>query len=216
MKLLTVGDSFTYGEELEDLNNSWPHLLGQKIGYDVLNLGARGSGNTQMIRNVVEQVILDKPDLIVVAWTSAGRIEFSDEDGVYDTWPGYSGRMFFNQQPWREQLVRYVNEHHNDQHLYKQFLINCILLQDFLKLHQIPYVMLQVLPDDYYSNVAKHYNTNLLSKLDLRNYVDGNESGMMEWTYGCAKGPNGHFLEQGHEKVANKIYEHIRHLGWLS
>jgi hypothetical protein len=38
----------------------------------------------------------------------------------------------------------------------------------------------------------------------------------MEWTFGSDQGPKGHFLEQGHEIVANKIYEHIRHLSWIS
>jgi hypothetical protein len=38
---------------------------------------------------------------------------------------------------------------------------------------------------------------------------------MMEWTYGSPQGPMGHFLEEGHAIVADKIYEHIRHLGWL-
>jgi hypothetical protein len=38
----------------------------------------------------------------------------------------------------------------------------------------------------------------------------------MEWTYGTPRGPRGHFLEQGHEIVADKIYEYIRHLGWIS
>jgi len=218
MKLVTVGDSFTYGEELADINTAWPYLLGQKIGYDVLNLAAPGTGNTRMVRQVVEQVSNHRPDMVLVAWTSAGRIEFADEAGTYDTWPGYTGRAFFKEQPWREQLVRFINEHHNVQYLYRQFLIDCILVQDFLKLHQVPYVMTQVLPDDYYSKSALRYNTDLLNKLDTKFFVDNNNSGMVQWTHfaGAPNGPNGHFLEQGHEIVADRIHEHIRHLGWLS
>lgn len=218
MKLVTVGDSFTYGDELQDINQAWPYLLGQKIGYDVLNLAAPGSGNTRMARQVVEQVSTNRPDLVIVAWTSAGRIEFADEEGIYDTWPGYSGRAFFKEQPWRDQLVRYINDHHSVEYLYRQFLINCILVQDFLKLNQVPYVMTQVLPNDYYAKEAMRYNTDLLSKLDTKFFIDSNVTGMVQWAFhgGAPKGPNGHFLEQGHQIVADRIYEHIRYLGWLS
>ena len=54
MKLLTVGDSFTYGEELADISSAWPHLLGDQIGYKVTNLARPGCGNTRMVRQVVE------------------------------------------------------------------------------------------------------------------------------------------------------------------
>ena len=49
MRLLTVGDSFTYGEELSDLNNAWPCLLGKQLGWSVTNLGQPASGNTRMV-----------------------------------------------------------------------------------------------------------------------------------------------------------------------
>jgi hypothetical protein len=39
---------------------------------------------------------------------------------------------------------------------------------------------------------------------------------MMEWTYKTPQGPAGHFLEEGHQKVAEKINEYIRNIGWVS
>jgi hypothetical protein len=56
----------------------------------------------------------------------------------------------------------------------------------------------------------------LVNQIDSIYYLGWPNETMMEWTYGCSKGPGDHFLEQGHEVVANKIYEHIRHLGWIS
>ena len=46
--------------------------------------------------------------------------------------------------------------------------------------------------------------------------MEFNKSGMIEWAEGCKKGPNGHFLEKGHQIVADRIYEHIRNLSWIS
>ena len=36
MKLLAVGDSFTYGEELSDSELAWPQQLANKIGFELL------------------------------------------------------------------------------------------------------------------------------------------------------------------------------------
>jgi hypothetical protein len=39
---------------------------------------------------------------------------------------------------------------------------------------------------------------------------------MMEWTYGAEIGSRGHFLDQGHTMVADKIYNHMQGLGWVN
>ena len=85
MKLLTVGDSFTYGEELADINSAWPFLLGAKLGYEVINLAKPGSGNTRMIRHCIEQV--NDYDAVIIAWSHFARMEFADDLGPYDIWP---------------------------------------------------------------------------------------------------------------------------------
>ena len=52
MRLLTVGDSFTFGEELSDVTDNvtpskfaWPEVLAGKLGWEVDNLAKSGSGN---------------------------------------------------------------------------------------------------------------------------------------------------------------------------
>ena len=57
--------------------------------------------------------------------------------------------------------------------------------------------------------------SDLIDQIDTKSYI-GWPNTMMEMTHGVPKGPGGHFLEQGHEIVADKIYEYIRHLGWIS
>ena len=70
--------------------------------------------------------------------------------------------------------------------------------------------------DAFGNTKARDLNTTLTKKIRFTNYLGWPDQSMMEWTYGVAKGPNGHFLEDGHIIVANKIYEHIRHLNWVS
>ena len=69
--------------------------------------------------------------------------------------------------------------------------------------------------NNYRKNKYKKNNT-VVDQIDPTYYIGWPTTTMMEWTHGCSKGPGGHFLEQGHERVADKIYEHIRNLGWIS
>jgi hypothetical protein len=208
MKLLAVGDSFTYGDELSNLTNAWPYLLGGIIDYEVTNLGIPSGGNTQMIRKVIENY--NDYDLIVVAWTHFARTEFSDSNGTYDIWPGCYNKLFVNNLEYRKKLIEYLTRYHNDQYLYKQYLLNIILLQHFLKQNNKRYIMLDAFSNNRYRNLDSTLT------IDSTNYLGWPNESMMEWTYGCTKGPNGHFLEDGHKRVAEKINEHIRNLSWVS
>ena len=209
MKLLAVGDSFTYGEELSDLNNAWPYLLGNKLGYTVDNFAKPGSGNARMIRHAVEQI--NNYDLIIIAWSHFARTELADENGFYDIWPGCDVFPHKEFSSWRSEVINYYSKHHNDQYLYNQYLINIILIQQYLKFNNKKYIML-----DTFDNNNYRKNNPVVNQIDSTYYVGWPTETMMEWTYKTPQGSNGHFLEQGHEQVADKIYEHIRHLGWIS
>ena len=215
--ILTVGDSFTYGEELADRNHAWPFLLANKLSAEVTNMARPGSGNKRMVRYAMEYVSTGNPlDLVVIGWSSPGRMEFADEDGFFDIWPGYSGNMFLQHQPWRTKLLDYINRHHNDEYLYRQYLLDVILLQSFLKDRSIKYVMCRAVGNEHYHNQYHYKDPKLVPLVNKDYFLGWPNTGMVEWAYGAEQGPGGHFLEAGHEIVADRIYEHIRHLGWIS
>jgi lysophospholipase L1-like esterase len=218
MKLLAVGDSFTYGEELNNLNNAWPFLLGNKLDYEITNLAKPGAGNTKILRNTIENA--DRYDIIVVSWSHFARIELADEHGIYDIWPGNHGNLFKDKLSFRKDILNYINRHHDDVYLYSQQLINIILLQNYLKQNNKKYIMLDSFIECYNPESSREkmrlLMPQLVNQINSTYYLGWPNETMMEWTYGCSKGPGGHFLEQGHELVANKIYEYIRHLGWIS
>ena len=216
--ILTVGDSFTYGEELENRDSAYPYYLAKGLKANVVNLGIPSGGNKQMIRKVMDYVISGEAvDLVVIGWTSPGRMEFADANGVFDIWPGYSGDLFRRDgQEWRLELLNYINMHHDPEYIYQQFLLDVILLQDFLKNRGIKYIMLRVVGNEYYHNTYYNDDAVLTKQIDTQNFLGWPNEGMAEWTNGCKRGPRGHFLEEGHRKVTAKLYEHIRNLGWLS
>ena len=213
MRLLTVGDSFTYGEELSDLTNAWPNLLAKKLECELTNLARPGGGNTRMVRHCVEQV--NTYDFAIIAWSHFARIEMADDIGFYDLWPGCSELPHQQFSPWRGELIKYFSRNFDDDYLYRQYLLNIILIQNFFKANNKRYLMLDTFGNHQTNQRTLNSNKDLLNQIDPLYYIGWPEKSMMEWTYGCAKGLYGHFLDEGHKRVADKVYEHIRNLGWL-
>lgn len=214
MKLVTVGDSFTYGDELEDITLAWPYLLAEKINYSIINLAKPASGNTRMVRYIIENI--NNFDTCIIAWSHYARTEIADQRGMFDIWPGCSSEPHRQQLPWRSKLIDYYTQYHNDDYLYRQYLINIILLQQYLINNNKKYLMLDTFGNHQDARRNLSSNNDLLKQIDSTYYIGWPTTTMMEWTHGCPKGPGGHFLEQGHEIVADKIYEYIRNLGWIS
>ena len=212
-----MGDSFTYGEELTDRNDSYAIQLGARLSANVVNEARPGSGNSRMIRNVISHVSQWPTDLVIIGWTSPGRQEFADADGVFDIWPGYGGNMFRNDgQTWRLELLDYINQYHDPRYIYQQYLIDVIMMQSYLKQRGIQYIMLQTVMNEYYHHTYYSGMKSLTNEIDAENFLGWPNEGMSEWTQGCRRGPNGHFLEAGHQRVTEKLYEHIRNKCWLA
>jgi len=93
-------------------------------------------------------------------------------------------------------------------------LLNIILVQHFLKANNKTYLMLDSFGNHQANNRTASTNQDLLDQIDKTFYIGWSNESMMEWTYGCDMGPAGHFLDQGHKIVADKIYNHMKDLAW--
>jgi phage anti-repressor protein len=208
--LYTVGDSFTYGQELPNPEQqAWPVLLADRLGYRLINDGRPGVGNEYIVKQTIKAVAKYKPELVVVAWTSCGRQEHADEWGAYDIWPGCSSRVF-DEDPklqYRKELIKYITVNNNAEHEYRRWLRQVILLQSFLQNHGIDYIMCNVFDNQH--RFGKHYRDNqgYYELIDHTKFVGWPNDGFVEWAYGTPHGPGGHPLEQGHKQIAEKIYE---------
>jgi len=216
--ILTVGDSFTYGEELSDINNAWPYQLGILCNAEVKNLGTPAASNDKIIRLTLDYLFnYNQIDLVVIAWTSPGRFEFVDEVGYYDIWPGYSGNFFIGKEShWRNEILNYINKYHNSKALHLKYFQQVILLQSYFEHRNIKYIMMDVVSNDYYKKRDFFAIKKYIQQINIANFLGFRDSGMVDWAKNCKLGPLGHFLEDGHNIVANKIYEHIRNLSWIS
>lgn len=82
-RLITFGDSFTYGHNLEDCtlhncqdqfpsNHAWPAVLGSLLNYEVINKSSPGASNIEILSTILNFKF--KPtDLVVIGWTLVHR-----------------------------------------------------------------------------------------------------------------------------------------------
>jgi hypothetical protein len=214
-QLLTVGDSFTYGDELEDpAKSAWPVIVSNSIDMGLTNLGIPGRGNTRMVRAVVENI--HQFDAVIIAWSHYDRIEIADEIDIFDIWPGRINVPNKHQYPWRATINDYYSRHHDDDYLYRQYLLNIILVQSYLTLNNKPYLMFDVFGNHQDSRRYDTKNRDLLNQIDPQYFVGWPNGAMVDWMEDCPVGPRGHPLELGHQRTAEHINEHIRNISWVS
>jgi len=84
-RLITFGDSFTYGHGLPDCHVppdlagpecsklSWPQLLGDKLGIEVINRAKPGHSNIEILRDILNSKDILSTDIVIVGWTYAVR-----------------------------------------------------------------------------------------------------------------------------------------------
>ena len=205
--ILTVGDSFTYGAELEDQTSAWPYLIGRTVK----NQGKGGSSNDRIFRVTVEETATTKFDFVIVEWSFPNRKEVFQID---DRQPGpICINHSFSSMPWVGDYFKYS---YDRDFAFRQWFTQMIALQGYLKSIDQKYLFCNVagLQGDF----GKYYEQfgYLFDRIDKKFYVGWPLEGMLEWAKGTPCGQGGHFLEQGHQRVAEKINEHIRNLSWLS
>lgn len=67
-RIITLGDSFTFGNEVAD-NESYPHYLGSlATNTEVLNLGVTGYGHDQMLLYLKEEGVKYHPDIVLLGF----------------------------------------------------------------------------------------------------------------------------------------------------
>ena len=76
--------------------------------------------------------------------------------------------------------------------------------------------MFNTVQNEHYKQTDFDNREQYYDLIDDKLFMGIRKSGMAEWTYGCLQGPGGHFLDDGHRIVAEKVNDYIRYLGWIS
>jgi len=205
-----IGDSFTFGDELPCQDLAWPSLLSARLGKDITNQGKSATGNKRMVKRAIDAVLANS-EMIIIGWSDCNRQEFADDIGIYDIWAGRNFRAFRLEDPThRINLIKYMTAYDTPEYYYAEWLRQIVLVQSLCKLHNIPCIMFVACGADVSHRKYSHRYTKLIDAIDHSWFVDDMFTSVGEWTYDTPHGSNGHPLEAGHERIANKIYEHIR------
>ena len=214
--IYAIGDSFTYGDELESQDKAWPALLSNLVNKPIVNKGLPATGNTRMVKRAIDAVI-NQAEMVIIGWSDCNRQEFADEIGIYDIWAGRNYQAFQLEDPThRINLIKYMTAYDAPEYYYADWLRKIILVQSLCKLHNIPCIMFiacgaHISHQQYYQKFQ-----HLVDQIDTSMFVNGMFDSVAEWCYGTPYGPNGHPLEAGHEIIANKIHDHIRNISRVS
>ena len=209
-RLITHGCSFAYGEELgSPSSSSWPALVAEHLKVDLLNLAKPAYSNDSIVSDLIATDLNREhyDDLVIVGWTSYLRLEFVDDEGWFSTLPNSKQAAGH-----RQEISNLVLTYANDKWLYRRWLTQVILLQEYLKSKHIKYLFFNAFDTQTknikYKNVSQ-FKT-LFDKIDTKLFVGWPNQGMVEWAYPSPIGPRGHPLELGHKKTSDHLLENLK------
>ena len=227
-KILSFGDSWCYGFELDKPETQcYTHLLSEKINSDYINYGLNGNSFSKITNEILTEGI-NRSDFILVCIPP--DIRFIGEDKNGNLIPLYSDDSV-NSCEFIQKQMDYYKEVITD---YKNFssyfqLLNLYTLQNYLSDLQVNFLFFV-----NYGNIdykfkfnGKIDKSNFLINYSLTNFLGGNdltltpsklntdniEASIFKGKY--FKGNFNHPNIQGHEKIADLIYNNSKFQEWL-
>lgn len=167
---------------------AWPSLVANSV-----NIATPGASNDHIVMSTVDYIEQNPTvSAAIIAWTTPHRICIG---GKHLT--PTSQRKYGN-------VVEHVFADWDEDWAWQRFQSHVNMLHGYLEHKEIPHMFVSSFGIPAGSMSGRWY------------WADWQSEGMVEWMGNCPKGPGGHPLELGHQRIAEKINEHIRHLGWLS
>jgi hypothetical protein len=155
-RLYTIGDSWTYGHDLENpKEQSWPTLLSREFDCELMNNAENGGSNDWVFRKTVEWVSEHKnfdDTIVIVAWSEPNRRE--------ENYEFYNGSRLAGDKI--EQFI--FNELHNDDLAHYKSISYIVTLQEFLKSKNIKYLFFQ----PWYDLVGWHGYYRVIKQIDKK------------------------------------------------
>jgi len=204
-KILCIGDSFTFGEELPHPNTqSWPSLLASANNWNVNNMGKSGASNDRSVRILFDEID-NNYDLIILSWTTYLRFEVFNVKS--NTPVSLAPKTFMEHGAYWAKS--FYGDWCNNLFLYKRMLTQIIQTQSYLKLINQPYIFsmaFNVYPDSSFSEFKS-----LLNKIDTSLFFQWPNT-LNSIVEGLPRGINGHPLNQGHQKIATEMNNFIHNV----
>ena len=106
-------------------------------------------------------------------------------------------------------MTQYVGRHHNDEYLYQMYFIYVILVQNWLAQNNIPFLMMDAFGNHEEPLRFAPQFKSFFDQVDVNTFIGWPNESMSEWTKNVECGIGGHFLDEGHQIVADIIYNNL-------
>jgi hypothetical protein len=213
MRLKSFGCSFIHGTELSDQKFvgardmpsqlTWPAHLAQHLGRQYRCFSHGGSGNLQILSQVLDQAAnSNSSDVFVVGWTWIERFDYyvdNHGDSTVDPW---NTILPVDQSPVAQVYYRDLHSEFRDKFV---SLTSIKLAIDTLQQRNIPFVMTSL--DELLFDQRWHVSPAIL---DIQAYIrpfitDFDGQNFLDWSKdrGYPIGPGGHPLEAAHQAAGD-------------
>lgn len=231
------GCSFTFGDELANTNNSWPCILANKLKTTVLNDAISGGTNYRTIYRTTKH-LKDSYDLYIVAWTFTSRYTFYKSDNNFEiNFNPFLSNNLYGNDPNYTNWGKILYQHwHNELYSFKLWLQQIIHLQATFEKYNKKYLMINTASnnlnkwlapkDKFIDSVKSMINFDLMtddqifdeyneiqyyvSCINKDNFYKWNQFNIIDLISQFPVGPSGHFLDAGHNHLANLLFQHIQ------
>ncbi len=214
---MAYGDSFVMGGGLLPENkvfpNSWPQLLGKKLGVPAVNRGVGGGSNKLAILNLLEDLpeLLQKDVLVVFSWTGIQRTVWFDPDT--EVWVNY---LIGHVPPSKELQKRYkfyFESFYSDTDAILTLYSQQLFLPKFLDSMGIPYFFINSFNDmDQFIHYRHHY-PHIFNSIDKSKYMLGYDDSIYHricQKFGRICEDKFHPSEVGHDILATMMVDYIK------
>jgi hypothetical protein len=217
MKLKSFGCSFIFGSELSDdgcnglyakgSRLTWPALLANELGYDYQTYARPGSGNLQIMENILIQASDPVPAFFVIGWTWIDRFDFVSD--LATSWTG--GTKWKTLMPVEDSTLAqtYYKDFHSE---YRDKLTNLIYIKnaiDCLREKNLNFIM-TYMDDLLFDNKWNTSNAVADLQSQVKPYMLKFEGlNFLDWSKlnGFSVGPALHPMEEAHQAAANYMLE---------
>ena len=198
MKLRAFGCSFTAGTDLVDSENSWPILVARRIGALHMNHAEAGIGNLRIAESVLQHA---RPgDVCVINWTWIDRFDFVDR--ISEEWRSV---LPADETNYSKIYYRHFHSQYRDM---LSNLFTAVAVIDFLKQHNIPFIMTTI-DHLWFENVVESWHNPIaVRSLQARlkpHVCDFEGKNFLDWAHdnGYPVSRTLHPLEQAHTAAAD-------------
>ena len=210
MKIKSFGCSFVFGSELADSGKTrpsqltWPALLAQHVKSDYECYAVPGSGNLQILDQILNQAVASDSATFVIGWTWIDRFDY------YQSWPrtlAWKTIMPTDEDNTAQMYYRDLHSEYRDKFTNLGYIK---LAVDTLTQKQIPFLMTYM--DELLFD--QRWNTSA-AVADLQEYVHTymtkfNGMTFLDWSRknGYPETQLWHPLEQAHDAAADYLLNH--------